>query len=181
MKFFELFQRILPTSFLNGSNTRGLYEAIARQFDELRAAILEGQDQLFIDSATYMLPVYEAEFAIIRVDQSDIQGRRNNVMAMSRGGLGSTPVVILNALKSYGYSCELIEDYANYRVKILFTDARGVPSNINDLQQLMNRLIPGHLELQWKFIYTQHRELMPFTHQQMKGHTHEYYKTKLPS
>ncbi|MFB6364463.1 putative phage tail protein [Paenibacillus elgii] len=154
MKFFEFFQRILPIAFLNGPNTKGLYEAVAHQFDDLHAAIIEGQDQLFIDSATYMLPVYEAEFAIQRVDKSDaLQDRRNNVMAMSRGGLGCTPEAILNVLKSYGYSCRINEDFANYQVTIQFTDVLGVPNNLGDLQSLMRRLIPAHLEVRYGFRY----------------------------
>lgn len=184
MGFFDWISGILPKSFLNSTliNMTGMYKAIARQFDDAKAAILDGQNQLFIDSATYMLPVYEAEFAIQLVDQSSTEARRNNVMAMSRGGLGATPAAIKSVLQAYGYATNIVENFAGYTVTIQFTDTRGIPPNINDLQTLMTRFVPGHLKLQWQYIYTQYRELNgKYTYNQMKGHTYDYYKTQLPS
>lgn len=183
MGFFDWISGILPKSFLNSSlvNANGIYKAIARQFDDLKASSLDAQNQLFIDSATWQLPVYEAEFSIQLIDQSNTAARRNNVMAMSRGGIGATPASIKSVLQSYGYSTNIVESFGTYTITIQFTDVRGIPSNINDLQALLYRFIPGHLHLQWQYIYTQHQELKPFTYQQMQGHTHQYYQTQLPS
>ncbi|MBL0387931.1 DUF2313 domain-containing protein [Tumebacillus sp. ITR2] len=183
MSFFDQIKRMLPRSFLNDSmrNMKGIYQSIALQVDDLDGAILDGQKQLFIDSATWALPIYEAEFAIKLVDQSNEVARRNNVMAMSRGGLGATPASITNVLKSYGYSTRILEDFSGYTVTIQFNDFRGVPPNLGDLQTLMTRFIPAHLQLKWSFIYTQHRELRSFTHAQMKSMTHDQLRTQLPT
>jgi hypothetical protein len=184
MGFFDWMSGILPKSFLNGSllNWTGLYKASARQLDDLKTVILSSQDELFIDSANTMLPVYEAEFAIQLIDQSNIAARRNNVMAMSRGGIGATPAAIQGVLQSYGYATNIVENYAGYTVTIQFTDTRGIPPNINDLKALMTRFIPGHLQLLWQYIYTQYRELNGnYTYAQFTGHTYDYYKTQLPS
>ncbi|MEC0231279.1 putative phage tail protein [Paenibacillus alba] len=183
MAFLDFFKNILPISFLSNSfqNSTGMYKSLARQFDDLKAAILDGCDQLFIDTATWSLPIYEAEFAIQLVDQSNTAARRNNVMAMSRGGLGATPAAIKSILQAYGYSTNIVESFGTYTVTIQFVDTRGIPSNINDLQALMYRFIPGHLNLTWQFIYTIHYELEPFTHAQMEGRTYAYYETQLPT
>ena len=66
-------------------NAAGIYRAIGRQFDYLKAGILEGSDQLFIDSVTYMPPVYDTEFSIEYADDTDLQGRRNK-QACERSG-----------------------------------------------------------------------------------------------
>lgn len=184
MGFYDWICGILPKSFLNSTlfNWTGLYKASARQLDDLKAAIIDGQNQLFIDSATWMLPVYEAEFAIKLVDESSTAARRNNIMAMSRGGIGATPAAITGVLQSYGYATNIVENFAGYTVTIQFTDTRGIPSNINDLKALMTRFVPGHLQLQWQYIYTQYQELNGhFTYAQLQGHTYDYYKTQLPT
>lgn len=184
MGFFDWISGILPKSFLNSSfkNATGMYKTIANRFDDLKASILDSQNQLFIDSATWALPIYEAEFAIHLIDQSNTAARQNNVMAISRGGLGATPTAITNVLLSYGYATQIVENFAGYTVTIKFTDTRGIPSNINDLQALMTRFIPGHLQIVWQYIYTQYRELNGnYTYTRMQGHTYEYYKTQLPT
>ncbi|NOV01338.1 putative phage tail protein [Paenibacillus planticolens] len=183
MKFFDFFQSILPGSFLHSAfkNTVGIYKAVGRQFDDLKAAVSEARDQLFIDSATYMLPVYEAEFAIQLLDKSNIPARRNNVMAMSRGGIGATSADLKSILQAYGYTTNIVEDFGNYKVTIQFTDVRGIPSNINDLKGLMSRFMPGHLRLEWQYIYTQYQEFQPFTHNKMRGFTHEYLRNQVPT
>ncbi|KEO81028.1 putative phage tail protein [Tumebacillus flagellatus] len=182
MGFFDAIKRMLPRPFLNNSmrNMTGFYKSIGEQIDSLQEAVIDGQNQLFIDTATWALPIYEAEFAIKLVDQSNAVARRNNVMAMSRGGLGATPLSITNVLKAYGYSTQLLEDFAGYTITIQFNDFRGVPPNLGDLQTLMTRFIPAHLLLKWKFIYTQHRELRSYTHAQMKSMTHDTLRTQLP-
>lgn len=185
MAFIDFFQRILPKSFLSKTflNAWGIYQAIAVQFDDLKAGILDGQNQLFIDSVTWQLPVYESEFGIKLIDQSNTQARRNNVMAMSRGGLGANPGTITNVLQSYGYATQIVEDFPNYKVTIKFTDFKGVPSNINDLKALMTRFIPGHLQLNWAYLYNLYSDYEgKYTWGQMptSGLTWQDVMTKLP-
>ena len=183
MSYFDFFKQILPRTFLGDHlpNWAGLYKAVARQFDELEAAITSTRDQLYIDTATWALPIYEAEYAIRLVDKSNDQARRSNVLAMSRGGLGATSAALHTVLKSYGYETEILEDFANYTVTIRFTDFRGVPPNLNDLKELMRRFVPAHLVLVWSFKYTIHAELEAFTHQQLENMTHEQLETQLPN
>ena len=183
MKFLDFFKSILPPSFLSSKMAimTGAYSALGRQFDDLEAAIIDGQNQLFIDSATWKLPVYEAEFGIKLTDTTvSDSARRNNVMAMSRGGLGATPAALKSVLQSYGYATNIAENYAGYTFTIQFIDTRGIPPNIGDLQALMTRFVPAHLQLQWQFIYTQYRELTSFTYGQMSARTYEYLTTQLP-
>ncbi|MDF2435491.1 MAG: hypothetical protein JWP44_5122 [Mucilaginibacter sp.] len=183
MGFFSQFQSILPKSFLNVSMARmtGVYFALGRQFDDLKAAILDAQNQIFIDSATWSLPIYEAEFSIKLVDTSNTAARRNNVMAMSRGGIGATPAAITSVLQSYGYSTHIVETFGTYNITIQFNDFRGIPSNINDLQNLLARFFPGHLQLNWQYLFRHYGEFSPYLQSQMAQLTHQQLTTTLPT
>jgi hypothetical protein len=183
MGFYSQFQSILPKSFLNASMKRmtGVYSAVGRQFDYLKVAILDAQNQLFIDSATWSLPIYEAEFSIKLVDQSNTAARRNNVMAMSRGGIGATPAAITSVLQSYGYFTHIVESFGTYTITIQFTDFRGIPINVNDLKNLLTRFIPGHLQLNWQYLYRHYGEFAPYKQSQMAQLTHQQLTTTLPT
>lgn len=184
--FYSFFQKILPKNFLNDTliNTVGIYKAIGRQFDDLKASILDTQDQFFVSTATWSLDQYEAEYGIKLVDGGTNAERQNNIMAKMRGGIGCNPTTIQNVLSSYGYNTQIIEDYANYQFTIKFIDFKGIPSNMGDLKLLLQPMIPAHLNVIYQYLYNTYGTFNGnYTYDQLEnsGLSYQDLQTKLPS
>lgn len=155
MAWFDTFVSWLPPSFLGPDSVtmKAFLKALGRQSDDLEAAILDTQNQLFIQLTTWAIPTYESEFAIKLVDGATDQARRNNIMAKNRAGQGVTPAALLNILSAYGYQCQINEDFPNYQFTIKFTDFKGIPPNMGDLQTLLTSITPAHLKMLFAYLY----------------------------
>lgn len=182
---FDTFLSWLPPSFLgpNAVTQRAFLFALGRQFDDLEAAITDNENQLLIQTATWALSTYEAEFAIKLVDGGTDAERRNNILAKDRAGQGATPAALQNILSAYGYATQIIEDFTNYRFTIKFTDFKGIPSNMGDLQLLLQSMTPAHLQTLYQYLYYVFSDIDgKFTYAQVtaSGVTYGQLLTQLP-
>lgn len=186
MGFYDDFISWLPPSFLNASeiSKNAWYKALGRQFDDLETAIEDNQNQLFVTLASWALSNYEADYAIKLVDGGTDAERQNNIMAKMRSGQGSTPAALKNILSAYGYATEIDEDFSNYQFTIKFTDFKGIPSNMGDLQLLLQSMTPAHLKTLYQYLYNVYSNFNgQFTYAkiQASGLTYQQLQTQLPS
>ncbi|GMA59742.1 YmfQ family protein [Alicyclobacillus fastidiosus] len=187
MANYDDFVSWLPPSFFAGTDAvtmNAFLVALGRQFDDLDAAIADNQNQLFIQLATWALSTYEAEFAIKLVDGGTDSERQNNIMAKNRAGQGATPAALLNILSAYGYACQINQDFANYAFTIQFTDFKGIPPNMGDLQTLLTSMTPAHLQTLYSYLYNVFSNVDgQFTYSQLaeSGLTYEQLLTQLPT
>lgn len=186
MAWFDSFVSWLPPSFLGSDavTLRAFLTAVGRQSDDLEAAILDNQNQLFAQLATWALSSYEEEYGIKLVDGATDSERENNVMAKMRAGQGATPAALENILSAYGYSTAINEDFPNYQFTIQFTDFKGIPSNMGDLQTLLSSAAPAHLKMLFAYLYNVYSNLDDnYTYSQLDGSglTYGDLPTKLPT
>lgn len=186
MSNYDTFVSWLPDSFFGGVDSvtlNAFLVALGNQFDALDAAVADNQNQLFIESATWSLSTYEAEFAIQLVDGGTDSERQNNIMAKNRAGQGATPAALLNILSAYGYACQINQDYANYAFTIQFTDFKGIPANMGDLQTLLTSLTPAHLQTLYAYLYNVFSNLNQFTYAELQssGLTYQQLQAQLPN
>lgn len=185
MANYDDFVSWLPPSFLgaNAVTLNAFLKALGRQFDDLDAAIADNQNQIFAQTATWALPTYESELAIKLVDGGTDSERQNNIMAKMRAGQGATKAALQNILSAYGYSTEIDENFADYQFTIKFTDFKGIPSNIGDLQALLASMTPAHLQTIYDYLYNVYSDLDGnFTYLQLQnsGLTYGQLMTQLP-
>lgn len=186
MANYDDFVSWLPPSFLgeDAVTFNAFLKALGRQFDDLDAAIADNQNQIFMQLATWALSTYEAEFAIKLVDGATDSERQNNIMAKSRAGQGPTKAAFQNILSAYGYSTEIDEDFADYQFTIKFTDFKGIPPNMGDLQTLLSSMTPAHLKTLYSYLYNVYSNLDgQYTYDQLdsSGLTYGDLMTQLPS
>lgn len=185
MAWYDTFVSWLPSSFLGADavTQKAFLKAIGRQSDDLEAAILDNQNQLFAQLASWSLPNYEEEYGIKLVDGATDSARQNNIMAKMRAGQGATPAALQNILAAYGYSTEIDEDFPNYQFTIKFTDFKGIPPNMGDLQTLLTSVTPAHLLTLYQYLYNVYSNIdSKYTYAQLasSGLTYGQLPTKLP-
>lgn len=110
--------------------------------------------EFFIDTATFSLDTW-AKFAGIEDNPLlDLDVRRSNIKAALKAKEVTTVEVIKSIAESYSNgTCEIIEDYANYKFTVKFTGTVGVPSSIDEIRKIIDKVKPAHLAYDFEFKY----------------------------
>ena len=110
--------------------------------------------EFFIDTATFSLDTW-AKFAGIEDDPLlDLGIRRSNIKAALKSKETTTIEVIKSIAESYSNgTCEVVEDYANYKFTVKFTGTVGVPSRIDEIRKIIDKVKPAHLAYDFEFKY----------------------------
>lgn len=110
--------------------------------------------EFFIDTATFSLDTW-AKFAGIEDNPLlDLDIRRSNIKAALKSKEVTTVEVIKSIAESYSNgTCEVIEDYANYNFTVKFTGTVGVPSRIDEIRKIIDKVKPAHLDHDFEFKY----------------------------
>lgn len=110
--------------------------------------------EFFIDTATFSLDTW-AKFAGIEDDPLlELDIRRSNIKAALKSKETTTVEVIKSIAESYSNgTCEIIEDYANYKFTVKFTGTVGVPSRIDEIRKIIDKVKPAHLAYDFEFKY----------------------------
>ncbi len=125
----------------------------SNQLDAVEASNGYLLEQAFVQTASEEgISWYEQQYKISPINTS-LEERKTNVMAKEIGSQGIRPELLKLAIQAYGYEVEIIELFSQYRFQIKFIDARGIPSNITDLQAIVEKLKPGHLAFEFIFTY----------------------------
>lgn len=110
--------------------------------------------EFFIDTATFSLDTW-AKFAGIEDDPLlELDIRRSNIKAALKSKETTTVEVIKSIAESYSNgTCEIIEDYANYKFTVKFISIVGVPKKINEIRKIIDKVKPAHLNYDFEFKY----------------------------
>lgn len=131
-----------------------IYEAQQGQIDVINGNIKDLIDNIFVDTATWSLDLWEEELGIDTVLNDTLENRRSRILAKLRGYGICTKKHIKNVAVSYGYGeVELIEHYEDYMLEIKFISTLGIPPNLDDFKKTMRLIIPAHIGIKYEFKY----------------------------
>ena len=143
-----------------------------KEMDELSSDIFE---QFFIQTATWSLPLWEREFGLTPGDTiSNYEERREALIAKIRSS-GTTTIAKLEEVgESFtNGGVKVTEENPNYHFIVEFTSVIGLPRNLDDFEEAINRIKPAHLGWEFEFRYRTHAELRAYTHGQLRQFTHD--------
>ncbi|MGH2351098.1 MAG: putative phage tail protein [Chloroflexota bacterium] len=145
----------LPPLYAASRVLDALLEAEGQEFDAARAALLAVLDQWFVATATWTLDRWETLVGLPVNDSQTDTERREKILSRLRGYGTAT----INRLEQVGEAfgageLDVVEDYQNYTLTIIFVDTAGVPSNLSDLQATLRAVAPAHLALEYQFRYS---------------------------
>lgn len=143
--------------------------------DEINAnnyAISDLEGQLFVDTATWGLSVWEKELGVYTDVSKPYSERREAIKAKMRGSGTCSIQMIKNAALAYtNAEVEVIEDNPNYAFVVKFVSTKGIPPNEKDFTNTIDTIKPAHLAYTVEYTYTVWRELKTKTWGDVKQNT----------
>ncbi|WP_110942905.1 putative phage tail protein [Inediibacterium massiliense] len=128
-----------------------LMKVQGKELDQITLDLKDLERQLFIETATWTLDIYEKELGIQTDRDKTYEDRRSTIKSKWRG----TGKVDRNLIKlvADAYTNGDVEVTFDGRINIIFTSVYGVPPNIEDLKNAIEEIKPAHLEILYEFLY----------------------------
>lgn len=124
------------------------------ELEQLFDDIVDSEKEYTVSTSVDMLEYWSNLAGVEYSSEIDIDTMRSNILAKIRSN-GTTTVEIIKAIaESYSNgTCEVIEDYANYKFIIKFVSTVGVPKRIDEIRKIINKSKPAHLDYDFEFKY----------------------------
>ncbi len=129
-----------------------------KQVTNLSETIEDMNKQLLIDTATWALNIYEEELGI-PTDVSKTYEERRSVIKSRIRGTGKVDAALIK-LSADAYTNGDVEVSFNGKVVIKMTSYYGVPSNFDDLKEIMRDIIPAHLCIEYEYRYLLNKDIV---------------------
>jgi len=150
----------LPEYHFNSPETAAIQAAFSRQTDALESARDDFLLQLFVNTATWGLALWEALLGLETDIARSLEYRRSRVKSKLRGQGVTTAEMIANVAASFtGGEIIVIERPKDYAFDVKFTGFYGVPANIEDLSAAIEEIKPAHLVYQYLYSYLLIRDI----------------------
>ena len=158
-------------SFAEGSFSLGELQAMGFGLDGAEAILDEGRREASVLSASEAgLARWEALMGYLPAAAS-LDARRRAAAAMLRIGQGRfTPAAIADTLAGCGVDVAVVEEGPN-RVGIRFPGLRGIPTGVEQMKVIIERILPCHLEIGYRYAWLIWDELEAFTWDFAEGFT----------
>lgn len=149
------FMKYLPDCYQDSIKMNNLLQSIGKEFGVLSYNINELLNQMYVDTTTWGLELWEKQLGI----QTDISksntARREIIKAKLRGAGTTTKSMIKNtAIAFSGGDVDVIEYPKENRFVIQFVGVLGIPPNMAGLIQSIEEIKPAHLSYSFKYTYT---------------------------
>lgn len=150
----------LPYFYAGSPVMNNLLDCEAEEIGKLQASIDDTLAQLFVDTATWGLKLWE-QLCDLPTDTAKPLDQRRSVIKSKLRGVGTVTVeLIQNVAEAYdGGKVEVSEQPEQYQFTITFVDTRGIPANLDDLKAAIEEIKPAHLTVRYEFNYLTWDEL----------------------
>lgn len=157
-----------------------LLTAEGKEFDEL---VANGQGllkQFYVATAAEPgLDLWEEMLGLPNHTGKPLDQRRSRIIAMLRGMGTVTVPLIQNIAESYVYGKVAVTEHpAQYGFTVKFIDSRGVPPNINDVKEAIEKAKPAHLSVTYAFTLTTWQEVKALNWTQVKTGSWEQLRSR---
>jgi len=151
---YDRMQAMLP-EFVAGSRlVCAVQHSEAVELEALDASLRDVLKQFYLGTATWGLSHWERLVGVPTELGKPLDQRRAYVKSKLRGSGTVTVDLIRNVAESYvNGDVSVGEDFAGYTIQVTFISQRGIPSNLDDIQQALRDIIPAHLSVTFQFSY----------------------------
>ena len=142
---------MLPRIYRKDKWLNDLFNAVGLSIDRLEQDCENALNELFGDTATYALPMYEKEL-LLNGDGKTLEDRRAAVIAGWQRG-GKVDIYQIQAAANAWRNGETVVDFRNGKIVVTFVGAFGVPDDMQGLRDAINIIKPAHLIVEYVFRY----------------------------
>ncbi|RCX13271.1 uncharacterized protein DUF2313 [Anaerobacterium chartisolvens] len=156
MSRYDVMLSYVPLYYHTSRIFKSVLKAEGRELDTLRDRTEELLDQLFADTATWGLELWEKEYGLSTSPQLSYEDRRARLKAKMRGVQKVTPAMIKSVAEAY--SNGEVEVSFDGRIRIRFVGERGIPAELGLLKKQLDDIVQAHLEIVYEYTYLLWRE-----------------------
>ena len=130
-----------------------IFQAIGIEYDQLWDIINSFPDQLFPETATWTIELWERRYGIVPVEGQSLETRRQRVLAMRSTPKPLNPFQIESYIRiMYERDCEVVDNVGSYTfgVYIIATDTPK-ELNVRDIIAYLDRHKPSHMSYELAF------------------------------
>lgn len=168
----------LPNYYKDSKVFAELLKAFTNEINANNYAISDLENQLFVDTATWGLDVWEKQLGIYTDASKPYTDRREGVKAKMRGSGTCTIDMIKNTALAYtNAEVEVIENNANYAFVVKFVSVKGIPRDVDAFKSTMDAIKPAHLAYTVEYTYSVWNDLKTKTWSALVGQTWDSAKT----
>lgn len=147
--------KYIPLFIYKNNTFNAMYKAQEHEANILYYNQDDLVNQLFIDTATWGLVIWEKIYGITTNLNYSYEERREVVKARRRGQGTCTKKLIENVAEAFsGGECRVIENTAPFTFTIQFVGVKGIPKNMKGLINAIDEIKPAHLVYNFKYTYT---------------------------
>lgn len=138
--------RMLPSYYRKSGSTIHYLEALTFGLSALAATIADRTAQLWLQTATWMLPRYEAIFGIT-ASSGTVEERRAVLLAkLAARGTCTVERIKKVAARYTDARVDVVEHFADYAVEVVLSNVE-TPPRMEDLSRSLRDILPAHLGL----------------------------------
>ena len=147
--------------FRNDDIAKNIAKISQTELENIEIKITDIQSNIFLDSSTWGLDIFEKELAIEYIEDKTTDERKAIISAKWRGAGKLTLKLIQDTVKAYTNNVASV--HFNGTIIIDFSDKIGVPNYVDSLMKSIEDIKPAHLGVDYIFRYRTWGDLKPFT------------------
>lgn len=143
--------RQLPEYYRKSKTVADVYSVIQMLIDKFAGELADEDMRLFI-TTTDSFPLHEKDVGLTAIDTDD-ETKRARVISRLQGNNLLTKAELKQLVEIYDKtSCTVIEDFAHYTVKVIFSGHKGEPYNLDQIKAAIEEVKPAHLSFEYEFL-----------------------------
>ena len=139
----------LPRYYQDSPQVSELERVLGEQAGALRVSESDTLAQLWVDTATWGLDLWEQWVGLPSDRTRPYSYRRSRIKAKLRGQGATTAEMLRSVVASFGFEpsqISVIEHPAEYQFEIVLSDLAAVPSDVSGIESAVNEIKPAHLD-----------------------------------
>ena len=146
---------LLPWFYKGNITMQELQNSASKELGRLYYHLEDFINQLFVDTATWGLSIYETELDLATNPSLPYEERRELIKAKLWGRGTTTKQMIKDTAEAFsGGEVDVIEYPSEYRFVVKFIGVKGIPRNMQGFIDMLEAIKPAHLAYEVKYTYT---------------------------
>jgi len=155
---------LLPWFYKGNITMQELQNSASKELGRLYYHLEDFINQLFVDTATWGLSIYEKELGLITNPSLPYEERRELIKAKLWGRGTTTKQMIKDTAEAFsGGEVDVIEYPEESKFIVKFIGVKGIPRNMQGFIDMLETIKPAHLAYEFKYTYTVWNHLTDLT------------------
>lgn len=145
----------MPEYYQNSNAIKNMLDSHSYEVGKLLVTIEDVEKQLYINTATWGLDIWEAVYGITTNLTATYEDRREVIKAKMRGQGTITKQMLKKTAEAFsGGEVEIIEYPEQDLFIVKFIGVKGIPRNMAGFISMLDHITPSHLEYNIQYSYT---------------------------